>query len=845
MTESSDRKPTAIVVNDNATQRKVLAELLGKGGLEVIEFDTAEAALEALAAGRRSDLIVTDLYMPGIDGWRFCRLLRSPDYEPFNDTPILVVSATFSGEEPANIAAHLGANAFLPQPVEPHRLFEVVNALLRNEAPRQKPSVLIVEDEQDLAELLRKTFERYGYNADLALTGGEALEKCNRRLTAANRGAAIQSMSTASNPTGGAPHVLDPRLVPRSSCSEGESPSGEVGSRFTCYDSAVLDYHLPDMKADELLRDFRSRCPGCAVVMITGDTNPELAVAWMKAGAAAYAIKPFDPNYLVELCVRACRERALLRTEEILEERTRDLRESEAFNTALFDYSPIETIVVDREGRIVRWNKAQSEDRLPAVGDRMYVDYAGRHETDMRAALMECIESGETREFSEQKYGDKVLSINIAPFPTDNPHSGVITSQDVTKRKQAEEELKETHARLRTLFEKSPDAIFVEDLDGNMLDVNPATCSLHGMAREELIGKNVLDLVPSEVQGAVKRDYPNWSAGKLEEYEGSSLTKSGDAVPVEIRGSRIIYAGTPAILLHVRDITERLALEAQVRQSKKLESVGTLAGGVAHEINNPINGIMNYAQLILDKLGPDSPVAEFAAEIGDETRRVATIVRNLLSFSRPQKQEYSPARMCDIVEVVLSLIRSVLLHDQIALEVDVPEDLPKINCRSQQMEQVIMNLLTNARDALDKKYPGYDEDKKIIIRARRAKRGSASANLRRRDFGGREATADKTRKRDQESATSQLPSSELGASRSDRWLRLTIEDHGPGIPEEARERLFEPFYTSKRPDKGTGLGLSISYTIVKEHGGALSVESKVGKRTRFHVDLPTGQRIQV
>jgi len=205
---------------------------------------------------------------------------------------------------------------------------------------------------------------------------------------------------------------------------------------------------------------------------------------------------------------------------------------------------------------------------------------------------------------------------------------------------------------------------------------------------------------------------------------------------------------------------------------------------------------MNYAQLILDRLGPDSPVSEFATEIGKETERVATIVKNLLSFARHEKQSHSPARMHDIVEATLSLIRAVMRHDQVTLEVDVPEDLPQIKCRSQQIQQVIMNLLTNARDALNQRHPGHDANKKVLITARRIERD------------GRQ------------------------------WVRTTVEDHGPGIPEDLRERIFEPFFTTKPRDKGTGLGLSITHGIVKDHGGELRVESTVGEFTRFHIDLP-------
>jgi len=161
-----------------------------------------------------------------------------------------------------------------------------------------------------------------------------------------------------------------------------------------------------------------------------------------------------------------------------------------------------------------------------------------------------------------------------------------------------------------------------------------------------------------------------------------------------------------------------------------------------------------------------------------------------------EEQASSPARLCDIVAATLSLIQTVIRHDQITLTVAVPADLPAIRCRSQQIQQVLMNLLTNARDALNQRYPGHDANKRVIVSAR------------------------------------QLPKA---------IIRLTVEDHGSGIPEELRTRIFDPFFSTKPRDQGTGLGLSISHGIVKDHGGELTVESEVGQWTRFHVDLPVGE----
>ena len=240
---------------------------------------------------------------------------------------------------------------------------------------------------------------------------------------------------------------------------------------------------------------------------------------------------------------------------------------------------------------------------------------------------------------------------------------------------------------------------------------------------------------------------------------------------------------------------EHKHLEVRLRQLQKLEEIGTLAGGVAHEINNPINGIMNYAQLISDRLDPESPLREFAVGIGREAERVAKIVRNLLAFARQEKESHSLASIAEIVSNTLSLIRTIIRGDQITLEVDVPSGLPNIKCRSQQIQQVLMNLLTNARDALNQRYPEHDPDKIMMVTVR--------------------------------------PFEKEGRP----WIRVMVEDHGVGIPDEIRGRLFDPFFTTKDRTQGTGLGLSISHGIVQEHHGELCVESEPGEYTRFLLEL--------
>ena len=245
-------------------------------------------------------------------------------------------------------------------------------------------------------------------------------------------------------------------------------------------------------------------------------------------------------------------------------------------------------------------------------------------------------------------------------------------------------------------------------------------------------------------------------------------------------------------------------LQAQLLQSQKLESIGTMASGIAHEINNPLMGMINFAQLIHDRLHDGDGeqrkvemIRGFATEIIDEGQRIATIVHNLLAFSRRENETRTRVGLSAIIDSILALTRNLLEKDEIRLEQDVPPKLPDIMCQAQQIQQVLLNLITNARDALNERYQGFHVDKLLRI----------GAAVRQRD--GRQ------------------------------WVCITIEDHGPGIPEPIRGRIFDPFFTTKDASKGTGLGLSISYGIVCDHGGEMDVESAPGAPTRFLVWLPT------
>jgi PAS domain S-box-containing protein len=409
----------AVVVNDDSTQLNVLSGLVRKVGLEPRAFTNAETALSEMSAWSQTAdkdlrtlpaLIVTDLYMPGIDGWRFCRLLRSPEYSAFNQIPILVVSATFAGGEADRIAADLGAEAFLPSPVDGKQFFELVRAILDGKRVRTPLRMLIVEDSQSLSDYLNNVFSTHGYLVDTAGT--------------------VQVATDA--------------------------------FRKSAYDVALLDYHLPDGLGDTLLDALRTQWPDCVCLMMTTDTEPRLALDWMKRGAAAYLKKPFHVDYLLELCERARRERALLRVQDLLEVRTRELRESEEKYRILLEESPDPIFSFTEEGRYTYVNRAFEKGvRKPVadiIGKRIW-DIFPKEEADKSfASLSQVFLTGEQKAIEvhvPHSDVDLYYMTTITPIKdtAGKVISAICSSKDITERKLAEEERSLNLQRMQALLQ--------------------------------------------------------------------------------------------------------------------------------------------------------------------------------------------------------------------------------------------------------------------------------------------------------------------------------------------------------------------------------------------------------
>ncbi|MCX6068423.1 MAG: response regulator, partial [Chloroflexi bacterium] len=416
--------------------------MLYKAGLEARAFKSAESALAAMAQNLQPDLIITDVYLPGIDGWRFCRLLRSQEYEHFNLTPILVVSATFSGEEPSRITADLGANAFLSMPVDGQQFIEQIRTLLKGETPQAMLKALIVEDSKLISMRLVKAFQAQGYQTHAALTYQAAL-----------------------------------------------STLGE-----SAYDIAVIDYHLPDGLGDGLLEALQEKSPDCVCLMMTADPQPELALIWMKMGAAAYLHKPFEPEYLIALCERARRERALVRSQNLLEMRTRQLHESEQKYRSLIQYSsdPIFAFNPDESYRFVNEAFARPFGKKPEeiVGKTPF-DIFPFEEAEKRLRLVRRVFATCENEEIEVKVitytGEERYYLTLAdPIKDDRGKVLYVTciSKDITERKRVTDALRESEERYRTVVEWSPEP-FVVHRNGKLIFSNTAAIHLFGASSRQ------------------------------------------------------------------------------------------------------------------------------------------------------------------------------------------------------------------------------------------------------------------------------------------------------------------------------------------------------------------------
>ena len=465
---------------------------------------------------------------------------------------------------------------------------------------------------------------------------------------------------------------------------------------------------------------------------------------------------------------------------------------------------------IDTQGRTAFMNATMSSmlemDSPAEIGDATFHEFFTAESLERMSVEHDKRTQGSTSTYEVdllgRRGGIRNVVISGAPLWAAGELIGRIgTFTDITARKAAEVALRESEHRMRSLFGASVDAIGVAHA-GTHLIVNPAYLQMFGFLEErELLGRPIVELIAPSERSRVLEFVKHRAEGKLlgNHYLTRGLRRNGDEFALEVHASSYQERGEVYSVVILRDITERLQLEEQLRESQKMDALGRLAGGVAHDFNNLLMVMMGCAELIARDTHAGAEVSANAELIRSTAERAAGLTRQLLALSR--RQVVDP-KVIDLAAVVteMSVMLRRLIGPRIELVVENAPGLGRVRVDPSQIQQVVMNLCVNARDALP-------DGGRIAIITRNAHLDEALV----RTFGGLAPGP---------------------------FVHLLITDNGIGMDIETKQRLFEPFFTTKPVGEGTGLGLSTVYGIVKQSGGHVSVASTKGKGSEFSVYLP-------
>jgi PAS domain S-box-containing protein len=463
------------------------------------------------------------------------------------------------------------------------------------------------------------------------------------------------------------------------------------------------------------------------------------------------------------------------------------------FDFGLFDNFPDMYFIVDSNGKILKTNKLAKEHLANELKKEEnffdMIELCDRNEADKVFAdvkLNSVSKFINTRLFINRNYLD--VNITFIPFLNGQTEQYIIAVRNISEEKQKEIEL----TRFFNIAENSVNPIQITDLNGRMIYVNRAFEIASGYSKDELLGKN------PRVFGSGKLPTSFWdkmwatiSSGKVWVGEVENRKKNGEPFYTQLLISPIIDKEnnvTGYFAIH-RDLSEKRSFERQLIHSQKMESIGTLAAGIAHEVGNPLASISALVQ-VAQRSTKEPLVIEKLGLVKNQITRISKIIRDLVDFSRPSNYEL---KFTDINKVLIEAIEITKVGTKakdITFESDLSSMLPNLPLIADQIQQVFLNILLNAVDAISEKKNKFNEKIKI------------------KSFA------------------------------EDDYVVIIFTDTGPGISEENLNKIFEPFFTTKKEGKGTGLGLWVSYGIVKSFQGEIKVSSKIGQGTTFTIKLP-------
>jgi PAS domain S-box-containing protein len=572
------------------------------------------------------------------------------------------------------------------------------------------------------------------------------------------------------------------------------------------WDLVILDYALPAFGARKALAILRERGEDLPAIVVSGTVGEQELVETMRAGAGDYVQKG-NLSRLVPAVRRELHE-AVVRRERRAAERA--LRDSEERYRLLFERNPQPMWVYDTETLVfLAVNEAAIHHYgySPEEFARMTIEDIRPTEdpAHVRAEVAQWQDglrwAGAARH--RKRNGDVIdVEVTSHSLPFAGRRARVVLVNDVTDRMRAEAALRKSEEHFRSLIENASDLIAVLDGEGLIRYESPSIERILGYSPRALDGRSAFELFHPDDAEAMREAFRRVTTtvqvsaptrARVRHQDGSWRTL--EIVAARERNDR----GQAGIVLNARDISDRESLEAQLLQSQKIEAVGRLAGGVAHDFNNLITAILGYGDLMMRRLDSDSPLRRHLQEIARAAERAAALTQQLLAFSRKQVLQPRTLEIPEVLERIQGLLAR-LIGEDIELIVRAAPGVGRVRADPVQLEQVLLNLAINSRDAMP-------TGGKLVLEAENADLDEAYA---REHLGGRPGP----------------------------FVMLAVSDTGHGMDRETQAHIFEPFFTTKEVGKGTGLGLSTVYGIVKQSGGYVWVYSEKQRGTTFKIYLP-------
>jgi two-component system, cell cycle sensor histidine kinase and response regulator CckA len=574
-------------------------------------------------------------------------------------------------------------------------------------------------------------------------------------------------------------------------------------------DLILSDYTLPRFDGMTALSLARERAPSIPFLIVTGSVNEETAVGCMKAGATDYLLK----SNLARIgpAIEAALERSRAQAQRIKAEAA--LAASERRFRSLVQNSSDLVTIVSPDGAILY--ASGSAERIvghaPAllVGTNLF-SYLEHAQVPVVQGLLQNangrVSASAPVEFSFRRADGsavwlEAVGTNLVNDPT--IRGIVLNARDVSERKRADLALRESEERYRDLFDNASDLVCMAAPNGLLLYVNKAWEHGTGYTEDEIGQLHLIDLIHPEYHAYCQEVIERVLKGeRLNHVELVLVPKEGSPVTIEGNLSCTFKDGQPAVIRGIyRDVTERKRMEEHLRRAERMQAAGRLAGGVAHEVNNMMTGVIGFSEFLLRSLELGDPRRTDVEEVIRAGTRAADVTRQLLAYTR---QQFLRPQVLSVNQVVLDMEKMLRrsLGENNVLELALSANAGELRADRGQLEQVLLNLVLNARDALADNGRVTVETANVIWDSGYVQRHEGV----------------------------DLP---LG-----RYVMLAVSDTGCGMEREIRERIFEPFFTTKPVGQGTGLGLSTVYGIVKQSGGYIWVYSEPGQGSVFKVYLP-------